>query len=435
MRMMIAAYSLIGSAMKKGEKSHLTHRFTSHHRFPINPITSHHIVFQLLIDFHRFPSFLPHVFFQFIIMKIGVPKEIKNNENRVAITPAGVYELTNHGHTVFIQQGAGVPSGFSDEEYITVGGKILPTAADVYAQADLIYKVKEPIEPEYDLIKEGQIIFAYFHLVNDRPLTEVLLKKKVVAIAFETVRARDNSLPLLTPMSEVAGRMSAQEGARFLERPQGGKGILMSGVPGVKPAKVLVLGAGVVGFYAALSSAGMGADVTITDISLPRLRQLRDVLPANVKTLYSTKYNIEKELGEVDLIMGCALIPGAKAPHLITRDMLKLMKPGTVLIDVAIDQGGCFESSHITTHSDPVFVEEGIVHYCVANIPGAVPYTSTPALANSTLPYLVRIANKGWRKACEEDPGLGQGLNCLDGKLTFKPIADFFTDMPFEQWK
>lgn len=368
-------------------------------------------------------------------MKIGVPKEIKDNENRVAITPAGVYELVNHGHTVFIQQGAGAPSGYPDEEYVAVGAKILPTAADVYSQADLIYKVKEPIKPEYELIKEGQIIFAYFHLVNDKPLTELLIKKKVIAIAFETVRARDGTLPLLTPMSEVAGRMSAQEGARFLEKPQGGKGILMSGVPGVKPAKVLVLGAGVVGFYAALSSAGMGADVTITDISLPRLRQLRDVLPANCKTLYSTRYNIEKELADVDLVMGCALIPGAKAPHLVTRDMLKLMKPGTVLVDVAIDQGGCFESSHSTTHSDPVFVEEGIVHYCVANIPGAVPYTSTPALANSTLPYLVRIANKGWEAACREDPGLAQGLNTFNGKITCKPVADIFTEIPFEAWK
>ena len=368
-------------------------------------------------------------------MKIGVPKEIKNNENRIAITPAGVHELVSHGHTVLIQQGAGIASGFSDDDFIAVGAKMLPTIKDVYAEADLIYKVKEPIEEEYDLVKEGQVIFAYFHFANEKELTEAMMKKKATCIAFETVRGPDGrSLPLLTPMSEVAGRMSAQEGARFLERPQGGKGILMSGVPGVKPAKVLILGAGAVGFFAALSCAGMGANVVITDICIPRLRQLRDVLPANVNTLFSTRYNIEQELPTCDLVIGCALIPGAKTPHLITRDMLKLMRPGTVLVDVAIDQGGCFESSHVTTHSEPTFVIDGIVHYCVANIPGAVPYTSTPALSNATLPYMIKIADKGWEQACREDPGLAQGLNIVKGEIVLKAIADCF-QLPLGKWQ
>jgi alanine dehydrogenase len=368
-------------------------------------------------------------------MKIGIPKEIKDNENRVAITPAGVQELVSHGHTIYIQQGAGIASGYTDDVYTAVGAKILPTIEDVYAIAEMIYKVKEPIAPEYELVREGQLIFCYFHFVNEKELTEAMIRRKAICLAFETVRGADGrSLPLLTPMSEVAGRMAAQQGARFLERPQGGKGILMSGVPGVKPANVLILGAGVVGYYAALTCAGMGAKVTITDVFLPRLRQIRDSLPPNVNTLYSTRYNIEQELPQADLIVGCALIPGAKTPHLITSDMLKLMAPGTVLVDVAIDQGGCFETSHPTTHTDPTFLVDGILHYCVANIPGAVPHTSTPALANATLPYAIKIADLGWEEACRRDSCLAAGLNIVKGKVVFKAIADYFK-LPLESWE
>lgn len=362
-------------------------------------------------------------------MIIGIPKEIKNNENRVGATPSGVCEFVKYGHTVYVQTNAGLGSGFSDEEYEAAGAQILPTIEDVYSKADMIYKVKEPIAPEYPLIKEGQLVFAYFHFASEEELTHAMIERKAVCLAFETV-TKQGQLPLLQPMSEVAGRMSVQEGARFLERPQGGKGILLGGVPGVKPAKVLVLGGGIVGYNAALMAAGLGADVTITDINLPRLRQLEYMLPKNVKTLYSSKYNIEKELPTVDLVIGAVLIPGAKAPHLITRDMLKLMTKGTVIVDVAIDQGGCFETSHPTTHSEPTFEVDGIVHYCVANIPGAVPYTSTLALANATLPYALQLANKGWMRACIEDPGLADGLNCVEGKIYFKAVSEAF-GMPY----
>jgi alanine dehydrogenase len=365
-------------------------------------------------------------------MKIGIPKEVKDNENRVSITPSGVQEFVANGHLVYIQHDAGVASGYADSMYTAVGATILPTIEEIYAIADMIYKVKEPIECEYDLVKPDQIIFAYFHFANEPKLTHAMIRQRAVCIAFETVRGADGrSLPLLTPMSEVAGRMAAQQGARFLERPQGGKGILLSGIPGVKPANVLILGAGTVGFFAALSCAGMGANVTLTDVSIQRLRQLRDVLPTNVNTLYSTRYNIEKELPLADLVIGAALVPGAKTPHLITREMLKVIKPGTVLIDVAIDQGGCFESSHPTTHTDPVFEIDGILHYCVANIPGAVPYTSTPGLENATFPYALKIANLGWKAAVKSEPGFLQGLNIANGKVTLKVIADQF-DLPYE---
>lgn len=362
-------------------------------------------------------------------MIIGIPKEIKNNENRVGATPGGVREFVKHGHTVYVQSTAGVGSGFSDEEYTAAGATIVPTIEDVYAKADMIYKVKEPIAPEYPLIKKDQLVFAYFHFASEEELTHAMIKQKAVCLAFETV-VKNGMLPLLQPMSEVAGRMAAQEGARFLERPQGGKGILMGGVPGVKPAKVLVLGGGIVGYNAALIAAGMGADVTITDIALPRLRQLEYMLPKNVKTLYSSQYNIEKELANVDLVIGAVLIPGAKTPHLVNRDMLKLMPKGTVMVDVAIDQGGCFETSHPTTHSEPIFEVDGIVHYCVANIPGAVPYTSTLALANATLPYALQLADKGWKKACQDDAGLAAGLNVIDGKICFKAVSEAF-GMPY----
>ena len=356
-------------------------------------------------------------------MIIGVPKEIKNNENRVAMTPAGVAELKHNGHTVYVQHTAGEGSGFSDDEYIAAGAQILPTIEAVYDIAEMIVKVKEPIEPEYKLIKKDQVVFTYFHFASDRKLTEAMIASRGVCIAYETVRLADHSLPLLVPMSEVAGRMSIQEGARFLEKPQGGKGILLGGVPGVPPAKVLVLGAGVVGRNAATMAVGLGADVTIADISLPTLRHVAETMP-RVKTLYSSRHNIESQLPDVDLVVGSVLIPGAKAPKLITRDMLKLMRPGSVIVDVAIDQGGCFETSRPTTHSEPTYVVDGVVHYAVANIPGAVPRTSTLALTNATLPYAIRLANKGWRQACREDAALAQGVNMVDGKVTFPAVAE-----------
>jgi alanine dehydrogenase len=359
-------------------------------------------------------------------MIIGIPKEIKNNENRVGMTPGGVVELVKRGHTVYVQHTAGVGSGFSDEEYTAVGAKILPTIEAVYEAAEMIVKVKEPIEPEYALIKKDQLLFTYFHFASDEKLLHAMLKTGAVCLAYETVQLPDRSLPLLIPMSEVAGRMAIQEGARFLEKPQGGKGILLGGVPGVKPAKVLVLGGGIVGYHAALIAAGMGADVTITDISLPRLRFLSEIMPKNVKTLYSSTHNIVAELPTTDLLVGSVLIPGAKAPHLITRDMLQYLRKGSVMVDVAIDQGGCFETSHPTTHAEPVYEVDGILHYCVANIPGAVPYTSTLALTNATLPYAIRLAEKGWKQACKEDASLAKGLNVINGKIVYQAVAEAF---------
>lgn len=364
-------------------------------------------------------------------MKIGIPKEIKNNENRVGMTPDGVAELVKHGHEVFVQHTAGEGSGFADAAYEKVGAKILPTIEAVYDVAEMIIKVKEPIQPEYPLLKHGQLVFTYFHLACDLELTEAMVKSGAVCLAYETVQTADKRLPLLVPMSEVAGRMASINGAYYLQKTKGGKGKLMSGVPGVKPAKVLVLGGGIVGEAAARMAAGMGAEVYITDISLPLLRQLDAELPANVHTLYSTEHNIRKELKDVDIVVGSVLVPGDKAPHLITRDMLKEMEPGTVLVDVAIDQGGCFETSHPTTHSDPVYEVDGIVHYAVANIPGAVPNTSTAALTNATLKYALALADKGWKKACREDAALYKGLNVVEGKITFKAVADVW-GMPYE---
>jgi len=359
-------------------------------------------------------------------MIVGIPKEIKNNENRVSMTPAGVRELVKRGHTVYVQHTAGENSGFPDAEYERAGAHILPTIEEVYAIAEMIVKVKEPIELEYKLVRRGQLVFTYFHFACDRALTEAMLQSRATCLAYETVVDKQGTLPLLIPMSEVAGRMSVQEGARFLEKPQGGKGILLGGVPGVKPAKVLVLGGGVVGTEAALMAAGLGADVTVCDISLPRLRHLAEFMPKNVKTMFSSTYNIEQELPTTDLVIGAVLIPGAKAPHLITREMLGMMKKGSVMVDVAIDQGGCFETSHPTTHAEPVYEVDGIIHYCVANIPGAVPFTSTLALTNATLPYALRLADKGWQQACAEDPGLKLGLNVVDGKVTFPGVAEAF---------
>ncbi|WP_418550878.1 alanine dehydrogenase [Parabacteroides goldsteinii] len=359
-------------------------------------------------------------------MIIGIPKEIKNNENRVALTPAGAKELVKRGHTVYVQHTAGENSGFPDSAYETVGAKILPSINDVYQTAEMIVKVKEPIVVEYPLVRKGQLVFTYFHFASDEKLTLAMMDSGSVCLAYETVENPDGTLPLLIPMSEVAGRMSIQEGARFLEKPQGGKGILLGGVPGVKPARVLVLGGGIVGYNAALMAAGMGADVTIADISLPRLRHLEEIMPANVRTLYSSTHNIETELPATDLVIGAVLIPGAKAPHLITKEMLGLMKPGSVLVDVAIDQGGCFETSHPTTHADPVYTVDGIVHYCVANIPGAVPQTSTLALTNATLPYVLELADKGWKEACKEDKTLYPGLNIIEGQIVYPAIAEAF---------
>ena len=364
-------------------------------------------------------------------MKIGIPKEIKNNENRVGMTPAGVAELVKHGHAVFVQHTAGESSGFADQEYEKMGAKILPTIEDVYQAADMIIKVKEPIESEYNLVKEGQLVFTYFHFACSRPLTEAMIKSKGVCLAYETVQLADRSLPLLTPMSEIAGRMATINGTYYLQKTKGGNGKLICGVPGVKPAKVVVLGGGIVGQAAARVAAGMGADVIITDISLPRLREIAATMPANVNTLYSSSQNVANEIKDADIVVGAVLIPGAKAPHLITRDMLKTMQPGAVLVDVAIDQGGCFETSHPTTHSEPVYEVDGVIHYAVANIPGAVPYTSTSALTNATLKYALALADKGWRKACKEDEALFKGLNIVEGKVTFKAVADVF-GLPYE---
>lgn len=364
-------------------------------------------------------------------MIIGVPKEIKNNENRVGMTPSGVQEMTRHGHVVYVQASAGVNSGFSDEAYTAAGAKILPTIEDVYAVADMIVKVKEPIASEYKLVRSGQLVFTYFHFASSEPLTKAMIESGAVCCAYETVERKDRSLPLLVPMSEVAGRMATQEGCYFLERPRGGKGKLMGGVPGVKPAKVFVIGAGVVGTAAARTAAGMGADVTICDVSLPRLAYLADVMPRNVKTLMSSEYNIREELKSADLVVGSVLIPGAKAPKLVTREMLALMEPGSVLVDVAIDQGGCFETSHPTTHEEPTYYVDGILHYCVANIPGAVPYTSTLALTNATLPYALQLADKGWRKACADNEELRKGLNVVEGKVVYKEVAEAW-GLPYE---
>jgi alanine dehydrogenase len=367
-------------------------------------------------------------------MIIGVPKEIKNNENRVALTPAGTQELVKRGHTVYVQNTAGVGSGFSDEEYTKAGAKMIQNAAEVFSLAEMIIKVKEPIEQEYKLIKKDQLVFTYFHFASYEPLTKAMIQSGAVCLAYETVEREDRSLPLLIPMSEVAGRMSIQEGAKYLEKPLKGRGILLGGVPGVKPAKVLVLGGGVVGTNAAKIAAGMGADVTIMDLNLTRLRYLDDVMPKNVHTMVSNEYSIRELVKDHDLIIGGVLVPGAKAPKLITRDMLKTMRPGTVLVDVAVDQGGCIETCTPTTHENPTFIIDDVVHYCVANMPGAVPYTSTLALTNATLPYAIRLAGQGWKKACAENSDLRLGLNVVQGEVVYKGVADAF-NMPYTDVK
>ncbi|MCC6815586.1 MAG: alanine dehydrogenase [Saprospiraceae bacterium] len=359
-------------------------------------------------------------------MIIGVPKEIKPSENRVALTPAGALELCKRKHVVYVQSTAGIGSGFSDADYVSAGAKILNSIEEIYSISEMIIKVKEPITIEYSLIKPNQLLFTYFHFASYEPLTHAMINSNAVCLAYETVELPDRSLPLLIPMSEVAGRMAVQEGAKFLEKPQKGKGILLGGVPGVPPAKVLVLGGGIVGTQSAKMAAGLGAQVSILDVSLNRLRYLADVMPANVNTMFSNEYNIRELVQSHDLIIGAVLIPGAKAPSLVTRDMLKTMHPGTVLVDVAIDQGGCIETSKPTTHEDPIFIVDDVVHYCVANMPGAVPYTSTVALTNATLPYAIQLADKGWKKACTDSRPLMLGLNVVNGKVVYEGVANAF---------
>ncbi|MEZ4804158.1 MAG: alanine dehydrogenase [Bacteroidia bacterium] len=363
-------------------------------------------------------------------MIIGVPKEIKNNENRVAVTPSGVNEFVKNGHTVYVQHTAGEGSGFLDEDYQNAGAHILPTIEEVYNIAEMIIKVKEPIESEYKLIKKDQLVFTYFHFASHEPLTNAMIESGAVCLAYETVEKADRSLPLLIPMSEVAGRMSVQQGAKYLEKPMGGRGILLGGVPGVRPAHVLVLGGGIVGYQAAKKAAGLGATVTIMDVSIPRLRVLDDIMPANVQTVFSNEYNIRTALVTADLVIGGVLIPGAKAPYLVTREMLKLMRPGTVLVDVAVDQGGCFETTKPTTHAEPTYVVEDVIHYCVANMPGAVPYTSTLALTNATMPYAIQLANLGWKEACRQSKEMRLGLNIINGKVVYKGVAEAF-NLPY----
>jgi alanine dehydrogenase len=359
-------------------------------------------------------------------MTIGVPREIKANEDRVALLPVGVQTLKQHGHSVLVEKNAGAGSGFEDESYRSAGAEIVSTPREIYARADMVMKVKEPIGSEYALVRRNQVIFTYFHFAASRELTEAMMKARCVAIAYETVQRSDGSLPLLIPMSEVAGRMAPQEGAKYLEKTMGGRGILLGGVPGTEPADVAIIGGGVVGTNAAKIAAGLGARVTILDTNLYRLRYLDDVMPRNVVTMVSNPYNIRKAIAKADIVIGAVLIPGAKAPHLVTREHLKEMKPGAVIIDVSVDQGGCVETCRPTTHENPTYVVDGIVHYCVANMPGAVPFTSTIALTNATLPYAVEIADKGYEQAVRTNPEIRCGLNLLDGKITYKGVAEAF---------
>jgi len=359
-------------------------------------------------------------------MVIGVPREIKTHEYRVALTPAGAEALTAAGHTVILEAEAGVASGFTDDFYHRAGVDVVETAAEVWARAEMIMKVKEPIAPEWPHMRAGQVIFTYFHFAASEALTRAVMESGAIAIAYETVELPGGELPLLTPMSEVAGRMAIQEGAKYLEKASGGSGILLGGVPGVLPAKVLILGAGVVGTHAARMAAGLGARVSLMDISLPRLRYLSEVMPANVNLLFSTRYAIRKQLESSDLVVGAVLLAGKKAPHLVVRDDLKTMRPGSVIVDVAVDQGGCVETIRPTTHDDPIYVVDDVVHYAVANMPGGVPRTSTLALTNATLPYALRLANSGWKAACRGDAGLALGVNVVEGSITYPGVAEAF---------
>jgi alanine dehydrogenase len=359
-------------------------------------------------------------------MRIGVPKEIKTNENRIALVPAGAESLVAAGHSVMIERGGGEGSGFADSLYTDVGATIGPDAATVWREADMIMKVKEPIESEWQHMKRGQVIFTYFHFAADERLTRAHMDSGAICIAYETVELPSRELPLLTPMSEVAGRMAVQEGAKYLEKLYGGRGVLLGGVPGVAPAKVVILGGGVVGINSAKMAAGMGAKVVVLDISLERLRYLSDVMPANVQLIHSNRHNILEQIETADLVVGGVLIPGAKAPKLVRREDLKRMRPGSVIVDVAIDQGGCFETIHATTHENPTYVVEGVIHYGVANMPGGVPRTSTLALTNATFPYALKLANKGWKQALRDSQPLLKGLNMIDGKITYPGVAEAF---------
>ncbi|TAL36613.1 MAG: alanine dehydrogenase [Spirochaetes bacterium] len=359
-------------------------------------------------------------------MKIGIPKEIKTREQRVALTPAGAGMLVNHGHAVFVEHDAGTGSGFSDGEYALAGAQVLESAGEVWGGSDMIMKVKEPIGPEFAHMREGMVLFTYLHLAADEHLTRTLLERKVVGIAYETIQAKDGSLPLLAPMSEVAGRLAIQMGCACLESKNGGKGLLLSGVPGVAPAKVVILGGGISGLNAAHLAVGMGARVTVLDVNLNRLRYLEDIFHSRIVTLASNPASIRESVTEADLVIGSVLIPGAKAPKLLTWELIEAMKPGSAFVDIAIDQGGCAESSKPTTHDDPIYIAKGVVHYCVANMPGAVPRTSTWALTNATLPFAVRIADMGWEKAAEKDEAIAKGLNVLKGTLTCAQVASAF---------
>lgn len=363
-------------------------------------------------------------------MKIGVPREIKTNESRVALVPSGVAALVAAGHEVWLECGAGEGSGFSDEQYLTAGAHLSSDAGAIWAAAELIVKVKEPIRSEWPHMRAGQIIFTYFHFAADRELTQAHLDSGAICIAYETVAQPGGELPLLTPMSEVAGRMAVQEGAKYLEKLYGGRGVLLSGVPGVAAAHVVIIGGGVVGSNAARLAAGMGARVTLLDVSLERLRHLSEVLPANVQTLFSNRHNLLEQIASADLVIGGVLITGAAAPRLIRREDLKLMLPGSVIVDVAVDQGGCAETTHPTTHENPIYVVDGVIHYAVANMPGGVPRTSTLALTNATFPYLLQLANKGWKLALQGSLALRQGLNVADGKVTYRAVANTF-DLPY----
>lgn len=357
-------------------------------------------------------------------MKIGLPKEIKDNEYRVGLTPAGVQALENAGHEVFVQKTAGEGSGFTDDQYVKAGADLLDTADEVWETGDMIVKVKEPVAPEYARMREDQLLFTYLHLAPELELTKVMLERKVTGVAYETITDKQGRLPLLTPMSEVAGRMSVQVGATYLEKMNGGRGILLGGVPGVPAANVVIIGGGIVGTEAAKMAVGLGAKVTIIDRNLDRLRQLDDIFLSKVQTLASSKYAIEEAISHADLVIGAVLVVGAAAPKLVTRDMLHLVPSGAVLVDVAVDQGGCFETTHATTHSNPTYFEDGVLHYCVANMPGAVPRTSTFALTNATLPYALDLANKGFERAIQGDPGLREGVNTYAGKLTYEAVAE-----------
>ena len=357
-------------------------------------------------------------------MKIGLPKEIKDNEYRVGLTPAGVQALKDAGHELFVQKSAGEGSGFADEQYVNAGATMLETADEVWETGDMIVKVKEPIAPEYPRMRENQLLFTYLHLAPEFELTKQMMERKVTGVAYETITDRHGRLPLLTPMSEVAGRMSVQVGATYLEKMNGGRGILLGGVPGVPAANVVIIGGGIVGTEAAKMAVGLGAKVTIIDRNLDRLRQLDDIFLSKVQTLASSRYGIEEAISHADLVIGAVLVVGAAAPKLVTRDMLKLIPNGAVLVDVAVDQGGCFETTHATTHSNPTYYEEGVLHYCVANMPGAVPRTSTFALTNATLPYALSLANKGFEKAIRDDAGLAEGVNTYGGKLTYEAVAE-----------